>query len=190
MVIILNEKSYEKRYKRVSKSIREHPYGRKVIRILDKITTGSVYLTYMVFLIILLFNRDTRLWKVLFVPAISFVLLSVFRNYNNAPRPYEILDINPIINKKTKGKSFPSRHVFSTFIIAMTLYYVSSLVGIALMTIGVIIAVIRVLGGVHFPRDVIVGALVGILFGIIGWKLGNYLYIRVVNIILLEYGTL
>ena len=37
--------------------------------------------------------------------------------------------------------------------------------------LGSAIALIRVIGGVHFPRDVIAGALIGIIFGIIGWNL-------------------
>ena len=127
--------------------------------------------TYIIFLLVLLFNRDSRFLRVLIAPGISFVLLSVFRGYNNAPRPYQEFDIEPIIVKGTQGKSFPSRHVFSAFLISMTLYYISVPIGISLMLIGSAIATIRVIGGVHFPRDVIAGALMGILFGIIGWNL-------------------
>ena len=39
------------------------------------------------------------------------------------------------------------------------------------MFAGIILAIVRVLGGVHFPRDVVVGAMIGILFGMIGFRL-------------------
>lgn len=170
-VIILSAKTYTEKYAEMTDPIRESTNAIRIIRILDKLTTRMVYLAYIISIIVLLFNRDSRISKVLIPPGISFVLLSVFRSYNDAPRPYEAFDIKPIIIKDTKGKSFPSRHVFSAFLIATSLYFISIPLGIALFIIGTIIAIVRVIGGVHFPRDVIAGALVGILFGIIGWNI-------------------
>ena len=36
---------------------------------------------------------------------------------------------------------------------------------------GVLLAVVRVVGGVHFPRDVLCGAAIGILCGAVGFFL-------------------
>ncbi|WP_200789018.1 phosphatase PAP2 family protein [Atopostipes suicloacalis] len=104
-------------------------------------------------------------------PGISFVFVSIFRHYVNAPRPYEVADIEPIIEKETTGNSFPSRHVFSIFVIATTLYFISKPLGILLMIAGVLLAILRVVGGVHFPRDVIAGAIIGIVSGVLGFYL-------------------
>ena len=54
------------------------------------------------------------------VPLVGFVAVSVFRYIVNRPRPYEKFDMPPVIPKDTHGRSFPSRHVFSAFIIAFT----------------------------------------------------------------------
>ena len=167
----MNAKTYEK----ISNPIRSFPNGIKIINILNKLTTSLVYLAHPISLIILYINRDKRFWNVLLVPAISFILLTFFRKAVNAPRPYEVLDIDPIIKKNTKGNSFPSRHVFSVFVIAMSLYYVWPTIGIVLMLIGVIISIIRVIGGVHFPCDVIAGAIMGIGSSIIGWYISSLL---------------
>lgn len=161
----------EKIYEKIAGPIRKYSYGAKTINLLNKLTTISVYLTYPIVLFILIYNRDIRFWNTVITPAISFVLLSMFRSYINLPRPYELLNIDPIIEKSTVGNSFPSRHVFSVFVIAMTLYYISNPLGIILMVIGLMISIIRVIGGVHFPRDVIAGAIIGILCGIIGQSL-------------------
>ena len=64
-----------------------------------------------------------------------FVGLSVVRKIINAPRPYEKFDMPPVLEKDTKGKSFPSRHVFSVFIIAMTIFYEQSGAGVLLESI-------------------------------------------------------
>jgi membrane-associated phospholipid phosphatase len=109
----------------------------------------------------------------LLVPGISFVLVSVFRRIVNAPRPYEVFDGVPVIAKDTLGKSFPSRHAFSIFIIGMAFCACCPLAwaGPVILVLGVALAVIRVIAGVHFPRDVIAGALAGILLGYVGFWL-------------------
>ncbi|MBU5313699.1 phosphatase PAP2 family protein [Tissierella carlieri] len=163
----MNEKTYEK----MIKILGSHPYALVMIKGINKLTTTLVYFIYPIFLLMLAFNGDLRFWRVFLTPGISFMLVSSFRNHTDFPRPYEVLDIVPIINKSTKGRSFPSRHVFSAFVIAMTLYYISVPVGVILMFAGIILAIVRVLGGVHFPRDVVVGAMIGILFGMIGFRL-------------------
>ena len=99
----------------------------------------------------------------------SFLLVSVFRNLYNAKRPYELLEIQPLIHKDKKGKSFPSRHVFSVFVIAMTFLWLCPPAGVVFLVVGVLLALCRVIGGVHFPRDVIAGALAGIAAGACYW---------------------
>lgn len=143
----------------------------KRINQLNTVITTLVYGTYPLVLGLLIYTQDERFWRVLLAPMISFILVSIFRTYLNAPRPYEVADTDPIIKKDTKGKSFPSRHVFSVFVIATTLFYISKPLGIFLMVIGFILAILRVVGGVHFPRDVIAGALIGILSGFLGFYL-------------------
>ena len=143
----------------------------KTINILNKLITTVVYITYPLVLAFLVITQDARFWRVLLIPAISFVLVSLIRYYINAPRPYEVSNSVPIIKKDTKGKSFPSRHVFSVFVIASTLYFISNPLGLFLMVAGIGLAIIRVVGGVHFPRDVIIGAIIGILAGVLGFYL-------------------
>ena len=43
--------------------------------------------------------------------------------------------------------------------------------GPVILMLGVALAAIRVIAGVHFPRDVIAGALAGILLGYVGFWL-------------------
>lgn len=105
------------------------------------------------------------------VPAVSFVAVSLLRRIINAPRPYEVFDAQPVIAKDTLGKSFPSRHTFSIFLIGMTFCTCCPLSwsGPAILILGCALATIRVLAGVHFPRDVIAGAVAGILCGYVGF---------------------
>ena len=101
------------------------------------------------------------------VPAVGFIAVSALRVVVGEPRPYESLDIEPLIQKDTSRRSFPSRHVFSAFVIAMAWLAWCVPVGVALLVASAILAVVRVLGGVHWPRDVVAGALMGVAAGLL-----------------------
>lgn len=162
---------YKKTYDRFKDFIGKCKYGESIINILNNITTSLVYITYPSVLIILFLNKDIRIWKTILIPGISFIIISIFRSYVDFPRPYEVYDIRPIINKDTKGKSFPSRHVFSAFVIGGTLFKLWPILGAILLAMGMLIAILRVIGGVHFPRDVLFGGAFGILLAFLGWRL-------------------
>lgn len=138
---------------------------------LDRTFAGLCYCLYPLLLALLLLRQDGRFWRCLLVPAVSFLLLSVLRRALNFPRPYEVYGIPPTLSKSTAGCSFPSRHIFSLCVIACAFLWVLPSVGGLLLGLGVGMAVIRVLLGVHFPRDVLAGAACGLLAGLIGFVL-------------------
>lgn len=149
-------------------------YKNKWINFLIKLNKSITYIVYLLFIslvVYLFFTERHVFYKVILTTSISFLLVSVFRRLINAKRPYEVMDIKPLINKDTKGNSFPSRHVFSVFIIATVYMYIYMPIGITLIILGIILAAVRVLSGVHFLRDVICGAIIGILFGALGMSI-------------------
>jgi len=119
----------------------------------------------------LFLQKNERLSCAVLVPAISFVLLSVGRYIINRPRPYEAFAVPSVINKDTRGKSFPSRHVFSATIIAMTFLFASPWVwlGVVFLMVSVLLAVVRVVSGVHYISDVIAGIVIAVLAAWIGY---------------------
>lgn len=155
-------------YIRITEPLRKNPRLAWLMQFFNRLFTGLTYALYPAFLLLLFFQKNPFLLRALLVPAVSFVAVSVFRDRFDAPRPYEKYDIPPILKKDTKGHSFPSRHVFSIFVIAMTVFYVYPYIGILLFVMGAGLALIRVFGGVHEPRDVIAGAVVGIVCGLLG----------------------
>ncbi len=162
-------------YIKMTQPFRENPELAKGIHIANKLCTGVMYLAYPVLLVYLFFfgkySSFLSFWKALFVPAISFVLLSVGRALINRPRPYEAFKMPPVIKKDTKGNSFPSRHVFSATMIAMTFVLMSpwSWLGIVFLGVSVLLAVVRVVSGVHYISDVVAGICVAIIAAFIGY---------------------
>src|SRR5690625_118690 len=145
--------------------------NKKLINPLNNFITFSIYCLYPLVLLFLAFTHDGRFWRAFLTPTISFVIVSIFRNFINAPRPYEVSDTVPIIKKENKGKSFPSRHELSVFVIATTLFYIFKPLGIIFMLVCILLAILRVVGDVHFSRDVIAGAIIGIFSGVLGFYL-------------------
>ena len=153
----------------MTENLKEQPETVQRIRRMNQLLTAIVFCVYPLFLVVLFLEKDDFLIRAVFVPAISFVGVSIFRRVLNVKRPYEKYGIEPVIEKDTKGKSFPSRHVFSVFIIASTIFYYHPGAGVLLGIIGIILGIMRVMGGVHEPVDVIAGALIGIGCAWIGY---------------------
>lgn len=158
-------------YGRLIQWFREHPGYKKALIIGNCVITYLFPLSYVALLIAYGIGQKPELARALMVPLDSFLILSVARYLINRPRPYEKFNFEPVISKDTKGKSFPSRHVFSAFVIAMTylLWSPVPVIGIFLLFFGILLAGIRGLSGVHYVSDVIAGAVCGILAGILGY---------------------
>ncbi|MBR4210416.1 MAG: phosphatase PAP2 family protein [Lachnospiraceae bacterium] len=157
----------EERYQALSAFWQAHPAAGRAVKQVNQILTGAVYLAYPAMLLYLFVTRDERLVRCILIPGISFALVSLLRKAIGARRPYEVYGGTPLIQKDTVNNSFPSRHVFSVFVIGMTGFYLHPALGGILFVIGVFLAVVRVLGGVHFPKDVAAGAGLGILAGLL-----------------------
>lgn len=155
-------------YMKMTQPFRDNPQMAKGLHILNLICTGTMYVLYPLLLVYLFWTKDAGLIKAFLVPSISFVLLSMGRYFINRKRPYEAFEVPPVIPKETKGKSFPSRHVFSASVIAMTFLLMSpwAWLGVVLLGVAVLEAVVRVVSGVHYISDVLAGLLVGIIAAI------------------------
>ena len=108
-------------------ALRARPVLARGVSLANKVITDAVYVAYPCLLVWLAYAAATgaagaagMLLRAALVPGISFVLVTVLRKVINAPRPYEVFDAAPVIPKDTRGNSFPSRHAFSIFVIAMT----------------------------------------------------------------------
>ena len=114
-------------------------------------------------------RRDPAVVRLALTCGVPFVALSLGRRAIDAPRPFEAYGLEPLIPKESRGEGFPSRHVFSIFVIGTSLAYLCPPLGAVILALGVLLAAARVVSGVHFLRDVLVGAIIGILSAVIGF---------------------
>jgi membrane-associated phospholipid phosphatase len=144
---------------------------KKALIIANKGITWVFYLALPILLLVLLVKGSPYLLRTVLTCGISFLSVSLFRRFYNAPRPYEKDGVTPLIEAKTKGHSFPSRHVFSAFVITVAVLYFHLIWGIILLCLAVILAYLRTALKVHYIKDVVAGALFGIIGSIIGFWL-------------------
>lgn len=162
----------EQRYERLTRVFREDANALLWLRLANKVLTVVGYVAYpLLLLLVAIEGAWAEFARFIIVPAVGFVALSIFRYLYNAARPYEVLAIEPLVEKDTIGKSFPSRHTFSLMMIACTWLAWNVPIGIMLLVCSCMMAAIRVIGGVHFPRDVIAGALFAVVCAIVGYAL-------------------
>ncbi|SHI22308.1 PAP2 superfamily protein [Sporobacter termitidis DSM 10068] len=157
------------RYEKVAGWVSERPFLLGLLKVLNKGLPAVLYIAYPLLLIVLAAGRDVRFYRVLFVPAAVFFLVTVLREALNLPRPYEKLAITPLIGREGAGRSFPSRHASSAAVIAAAFWYVWAPAGLAASVIALVIAAVRPVAGIHFPRDVIAGCALGFALGAAGF---------------------
>ncbi|RKI43180.1 phosphatase PAP2 family protein [bacterium D16-51] len=159
-------------YELIFQKVQILPGGVRIVQAVGKVLTYTAALVYLMAVGRKVYCREKEAAALLTaVPAVSFLLVSAFRKYYNAKRPYELYGFVPLIKKETKGKSFPSRHVFSIFVIGSSVIWFYPAAGALVCLSGCLLAAIRVVTGVHFPKDVLAGALAGILCGCIAGEL-------------------
>ena len=162
-------KNYQEWYDRVASNIENKPFLLSLLRAFNRFMTVVMPMIYLTLLAITCLQQGLgkQVGIYLFIPASSFVILSFIRKKINAPRPYEEWDIKPLLDRDSPGQSMPSRHVFSATIISMTCLHASLSVGVILLVLSALLGLVRVLGGVHFPKDVVVGYICGLVWGVI-----------------------
>ena len=77
-------------------------------------------------------------------------------------RPYYVLDYEPMI-PPVGDASFPSGHTAVSFAAATAIYAINKKWGIAAYIFAAVMGFSRLYLGVHFPLDVVCGAVVGVI---------------------------
>lgn len=159
----------QEHYVKISNYFRRYSWGEKLVTEINRWATKVVYVSFISVLALMLWEKDERLLRVVLTTGISFLIVTIFRKLYNSKRPYIVYDFKPLIKKEKSGESMPSRHVFSAIIIAIAFLYTYPILSIPMFICAIVIAVGRVIGGVHFIKDVVAGALIGVICGIIGF---------------------
>lgn len=162
-------KNYQEWYDHIAGKIKNNTLFLRLLRVFNRFMTVVMPIVYLTLLVATYLQEGLgkQVLMYVFVPASGFVILSLLRKKLNAPRPYEVWEIVPLLDRDSPGQSMPSRHVFSATIISMACLHDSLIVGFILLILSVFLGLVRVLGGVHYPKDVVVGYACGLVWGVL-----------------------
>jgi membrane-associated phospholipid phosphatase len=133
------------------------------------ITNSAAAIAFGVPVILLLFSFQNKIIQlryeavsILIPVAISAILANMLKYVFDTPRPYEVYTF---IHKLSVGgsPSFPSGHTADafSFAVAMILVYRKWLIALPVLVWASLVGYSRMYLGVHFPSDVLGGALIG-----------------------------
>jgi undecaprenyl-diphosphatase len=138
----------------------------------------SEYLQYvlvLVFVVLLIknFNKYQSLFLKVAASAIlgRIVITEMIRSIWFVQRPFVENSVN-LLMEHSPSASFPSGHASLFFAVSTAVFFYNKKAGAFLFVLSVLVSVSRVFAGVHWPADVIVGAVVGILSG---WAINKIL---------------
>ena len=130
------ETHYDRTYARLTRPFRTRPWA---IRGLFLLNGGLVILMYIAYPLLLWQLWQQAAWPVIPPPESlldpgPFLPAAHPGPQQNQPAPaLRVLDLQPLLPRNKQGESFPSRHVFSSTIIAMTYLYFQPPLGLAFL---------------------------------------------------------
>lgn len=114
----------------------------------------------------------------LVIGATDFSSTQLFKNTFERTRPFDTAGLVVVQKAPASSKSFPSNHSANSFAAAIFIAAFLPAFSPSIFAYAALVAYSRVYCGVHFPSDVLAGALWGLLIGWIGLRLARLVILR------------
>ena len=149
-------------------------------RIVTLLGEGGIF--WIAVAVILLFFKKTRRSGICIGASLLIGVVvgnGIIKNVIARPRPYDAIEGIESVVSHLSDYSFPSGHSLCCFEAATALAMNRTKWAIPAYVGAVLVAVSRLFLFVHYPTDVICGALLGVLFGVLGSLAAGAIYDRV-----------
>ncbi|WP_317367043.1 phosphatase PAP2 family protein [uncultured Tyzzerella sp.] len=126
---------------------------------------GDAGFIWIIIGIILILKKNTRKNGIIMLVSLAICSIignGILKNLFERQRPFIELSLQPFISAPS-GFSFPSGHSLISFVGATCVFYTNKKWGILSYIFALLIALSRILLIVHYPSDVIIGSLLGII---------------------------
>jgi membrane-associated phospholipid phosphatase len=131
---------------------------------------GNMLVAFFTALVFFLLNYRGLAVEIIFGTLTLWLLVETIKVLSDRDRPFLTLVMARVIGWREKGDSFPSGHTAQIFFL-MTLLSHRFTLGwggtVAVYAVAVLVGFTRMYVGAHYPRDVIGGAVLGSVWGIL-----------------------
>lgn len=122
--------------------------------------------------LVLFFTRERRVaYELVLGSLTAWLVVEVIKASVRRPRPFEKISQARIVGYREIGRSFPSGHTTQVFFLVTLLVQHYPFVGwavLCLYLVAVMVGITRMYVGAHYPRDVLAGAMLGLVWGLAG----------------------
>ena len=162
---------YRKTYEKNARFFIAHRWAKRALILTNYILTWLFIGIYPVFIAYGICQKFSgfQLGGIIGLPLLCLIVVSILRFFIRRPRPFSAngAQITPFIQKDCDdNKSFPSRHLASTFVIASMFLPLLPCLSALLYALGGLMIYTRFALGLHYPSDLICGALLGLSCGL------------------------
>jgi len=116
-------------------------------------------------------------WRTLTVALVSVVLYKILKNRINRPRPFDRNAAVEALSRPPDRFSFPSGHTMNNLAVAIYLGHFLPALLPFMLPFAVLVGFSRVYLRVHYPTDVLVGALLGSGIALVFLKIPVFLHL-------------
>ncbi len=145
------------------------------------LASSLAYILVLGALSIIFFNKSwrVRLNNFLFLGLILLLSTGLVAQlvrfiYSRARPPLALENVIVLIQKNLQEPSFPSDHAVFYFSLAMAIYFIDKKWFKYFLLSAVLMGVARVFVGVHYPLDIVIGAVIGLGVGLLVHKIYSY----------------
>ena len=132
--------------------------------VMKAISSSYLFALWIIVGIVLIFIKKQRLNGISILCALGItILLTEFliKLIFMRERPFQLNEAHTLLIAPPFGTSFPSSHTALSFAVAVVLLRVSKPIGISAIIVALLVGFSRMYLYVHFPTDVLAGAVVG-----------------------------
>ena len=140
---------------------------------------GNGAFAYVVAFILFLRVRHLLAYELVFGNLTLWLVVELMKILIRRSRPYSTLDAIRVVGNRERGASFPSGHTSQAFFMASLMshyFHTGFCVTVALYTVALLVGITRMYVGMHYPRDVFGGAILGTTWGLLGVILNSYIF--------------
>jgi membrane-associated phospholipid phosphatase len=138
---------------------------------------GNMVAAFLLAGLFFILNLRSLAVEIIFGTLALWLLVETIKALTDRARPFLTLEGTRIIGWRERGRSFPSGHTAQTFFLVALLSHRFQL-GLggaaALYAVAVLVGFTRMYVGAHYPRDVIGGAVLGSILGILASLVDPY----------------